>query len=406
MTELLTIQRPKRWDTPFDSHMNEADVDGLMASPPFDTIRNDSFPRTASLRDILLNDARIVTFRRGDIVIRRGDYGNAVFFVLRGSVRVLLDPEAENHLGDDTAYSKRSIFGALSQLWRKSDAPEARNVTTYQLQEGLGLRTDADGAARTFVDNIDDFVAKYRTVALGEGHMFGEIGAMSRTPRTATVFADSETEILEMRWQGLREVRRHSGSFREHTDKLYRERSLGMHLAESPLFANLSEDVLAEIAASTLFESYGEFEWFGSFKRVRGTDEAIEHEPVIAEEGHYADGLIMVRAGFARVSNVQGHGWRTVSYLAQNEVFGLSELYDHWRDGSEPALRHRLSAIGYVDVLRVPASLVERYVSNLTPEVLKACGAATETSVSGKPVSSRWSISWSIIESSTARQPC
>ena len=42
--------------------------------------------------------------------------------------------------------------------------------------------------------------------------MFGEIAALTRSPRTSTVFADAEAELLELRWQGLTGPRTYSTS--------------------------------------------------------------------------------------------------------------------------------------------------------------------------------------------------
>ena len=48
---------------------------------------------------------------------------------------------------------------------------------------------------------------KNRTARLGPGELFGEIAAIARTPRTATVIAEEPATLLELRWQGLREIR-------------------------------------------------------------------------------------------------------------------------------------------------------------------------------------------------------
>ena len=76
----------------------------------------------------------------------------------------------------------------------------------------------------------------------------------------------------------------------------------------------------------------------------------------------------MIRAGFARVSVKFGHGERTLTYLGKGDYFGLDELYAAWKDKSPGLLRTTLSAIGYVDILRVPTEILERVVfPNLAP---------------------------------------
>ena len=49
------------------------------------------------------------------------------------------------------------------------------------------------------------------------GDVFGEIAALSRMPRTSTIFAASdEAELLEIRWQGLRDLMRSDEQMRQH----------------------------------------------------------------------------------------------------------------------------------------------------------------------------------------------
>lgn len=364
------MRRPQRWDTPFGPEMTDALVERVLATSLFRSIDPERFPPSLSLADIIAHDARIRSFLRGDIVMREGDYGNSAFVVLQGSAAVLLDRETPEPLSPARSVARRSLYGALSQLWRNPSQPEVRDVATYQGGAALRLRGAHSEEPRTYIEDLDGFLAASEIAEISEGQMFGEIAALSRTSRTATVFALTDCELLEIRWQGLREIRRRDAGFREYIDKLYRSRSLKNHLAESPLLRHLDDETLELIAAQTAFETHGEFEWFGAFKRqlgVGGASSVIEQEPLIAEEGHYVDGLIMIRSGFARVSERLGYGHRTVRYATNNDVFGFDELADHWRHGSELLLRHSLHAIGYVDILRVPTALVERYILPNTP---------------------------------------
>ena len=73
-------------------------------------------------------------------------------------------------------------------------------------------------------------------VKLKEGDFFGEIAALSRSPRTATIFAvGDKTELLEIRWQGLRDLLRFDDRLRQHIDRIYRERTLATHLRAIPM---------------------------------------------------------------------------------------------------------------------------------------------------------------------------
>jgi Fe-S-cluster-containing dehydrogenase component/CRP-like cAMP-binding protein len=366
------MQRPSRWDSPFSPDMTDADVGRLLSIPPLNAIDASLFPASLALTGIIRNDARIERCRRGDIVVREGDYGNSTFVVLEGAVGVVVAYDADMPFAAPQSRPRRNVMSSLAQIWRNALVPEARDVQRYLDRSAVSLRYENDTEARPVVKDLDALIAQAEIVTIGEGETFGEIAALSRTPRTATCVALTDCDLLELRWQGLRDIRRYDPGFRQRIDELYRTRSLQSHLAESPLFDHLDAAALSQIIAETQFETYGEFEWFSAFKRqIEESDESlvIEREPTIVNEGDYADGLILIRSGFARVSEKLGFGRRTVRCEMKNDVFGLEEVYEHWRNGGPLAYRHSLTAIGYVDILRVPTALVEQHVlPNLSPE--------------------------------------
>ncbi len=55
-------------------------------------IDSDAFPKTIPLEGIILNDARLLAFEKGEIVLREGDYGNSAFLILKGKVKVVINP--------------------------------------------------------------------------------------------------------------------------------------------------------------------------------------------------------------------------------------------------------------------------------------------------------------------------
>lgn len=369
MIEPLAIERPRRWDRPFGPEMTESDVNRVLELELFRDIDQSQFPKDQSLRDIIRNDGRVERYERGDIVVREGDYGSSVFVIMEGSVRVVFEDVVEIGLASAPRAPKRSILGALAQLWSNPRMPEVRDIATYQGGAALSIRGEST-AARTFIKDVDAFIAEHETFPMTEGQAFGEIAALSRRPRTATIFADAPLVVFELRWQGLRDIRRRDRKFREHVDALYRQRRWAQELAEVPLLMNQDEATLEEIAQHALFETYGEFEWFVSYKRARDSEDVMKAEPVIAEQGTYLDGLIIIRSGFARITERQDEGERTLGYATTNEVFGLDEIVDHWRNDTDLHLKRSLRAIGNVDVLRIPTALVEKHILPKAPEHL------------------------------------
>ncbi|MEX0643207.1 MAG: cyclic nucleotide-binding domain-containing protein [Pirellulales bacterium] len=360
MSELeIAVPRPQRWDEPF-GEMTDADVDALLRIAPFCRIDASAFPPTLPLRGILRGDTRIVRFQSGDLIVREGDYGHSAFLVLAGNVRVVLERLDPKLLGRDES-PRRSWRQALAQLWQNSRLPEVRRAVGPQVEENgsTGIRQEADGT-RVFLQDVPRLLSETGTVMLGAGEIFGELAALGRTQRTATVLADGPATLLEIRWQGLRDLMRRTPAIREHVEELYRKNSLRVHLRETPLLRELPADALERVAAATVFESFGNFDWYTDFgpDRRRDPAEQMASEPLIAAEGDRPTGLLLVRSGFARVSRRHGHGNQTVAYLGKGQVFGFDEI----ALGEDVELRHSLRAVGYVDVLRVPVDVVREVV--------------------------------------------
>lgn len=363
MPELeIAIPRPQRWDVPFGT-MTDRDVDRLLAIEPFRRIDASAFPPSIPLRGILSGDTRLGHYQAGDVVVREGDYGNSAFLVLTGSVRVMLDRLDPPLLGRDDP-PRRSWLQAIAQLWQNSRVPEVRTLDGATLAGSAANTRGEAGATRVFLQDFPRILDRAGSAQIGPGEIFGELSALSRTPRTATVLAEDRTLLLEIRWQGLRDLMRRTPEIREHIERTYRENSLRVHLRETPLLKELPTAALDAVAAATVFESYGNFDWYADFGANQKKDaaERIAAEPVIAAEGDPADGLLLVRSGFARVTQRHGHGHRTVAYLGKGHVFGLEELAAPMVDGAHATWKYSLRAVGYVDLLRIPAEVVQRSI--------------------------------------------
>ena len=368
MKNSISIPRPKRWDRPFGSNMTEEDVDRILTIPPFNRMDPGSYPPDVSLRGIIRNETRIRRYRNGDIVVREGDYENSAFFIISGAVRVVLQSLPNTVLGRQEP-TRKGFFEGLAQLWKNSKLPEVRDHLLYKADSSVQNRYDQWGNTQIFLQDLSTIIRNHKTARMEAGEFFGELSALGRTARTATVVADGEAELLEIRWQGLRQIRLRSKEMKEHIDALYRERSLKVHLRETPMFCHLNDEQLAKVADQTQFEAYGNFDWYGPYKSVAGRSpsERLEHEPIIVEEDHYPNGLILIRSGFARMSKRFGHGHRTLSYLGRGRTFGFEEIVHNWQNNSQISLQHTLRAIGYVDILFVPTRIVEELVLPFIP---------------------------------------
>jgi Fe-S-cluster-containing dehydrogenase component/CRP-like cAMP-binding protein len=361
-TETASLTRPQRWDQPFGPDMTDADVAMLRQRPDLAAIDASKFPPNSPLDGILKNDTRLVRYRPGDIVVREGDYGNSAFLILEGTARVVLAPGLSHSQLGRLQTARKGFLGALAQLWTNRKIPEVRDTSRYGAVAVRGGRRD-ESRAHAFLQDVPAIIGKNKTAQLGSGVLFGELAALGRVPRTATVFAETDAVLLEIRWQGLRELRRYDENWRRRIDESYRKNALKTHIQEVPYFAGLDPATLQSIADLTLFETYGSFDWHTDYQRLRKQEKlGSRHEPVIAREGDYPDGLVLIRAGFARVSVKLGNGERTLTYLGAGDDYGLFELYTGWQSKKEVPLETTLTALGYVDLLRVPTHILEQHV--------------------------------------------
>lgn len=355
-----SIRRPARWDVPFGERMSDHEVEQLMRVAPFSEMDQAKFPAALSLKGILKNDVRIVDYQDADIVIREGEYGSSAFLVLEGHVRVCLESLKDKLPPVGASAERKSLATRVKQLWGASQVSEYRTTSSAVDANGVGLREQGRGQ-RLFIQDVPRLLDENKTIELGAGEVFGELAALTRTTRSATVVATGCARLVEIRWQGLRDLMRFDSALRTHMETLYRQNSLNVHLRETPFLASLPKEAMEIVAERTLFENYGDFDWHHDFRSNQNRDVArrVEHEPLIAEQGDYPDGLILIRSGFARITYKRGKGEETLAYLGKGHCFGLEELWHNWKHVSGHPLLHSLRAIGYVDILRIPTDIVE-----------------------------------------------
>ncbi len=367
-----TLKKPRRWDLPYSAEpgvpgvapVDVADIEMLLAREPFSRMSPDSFPPTLKLTDILRNDCRLRRYRNGDLVVRLGDYGTSAFLILDGSVRVAVEGLDPDVLGR-TRPRKRGLLKSLLQPLTNSPIPESRDPRRYpqgQVQP-LALATEGTPEQPNVAEYLPRIYYHEQNVRLEAGQIFGELAALGRIPRAASIVSEGDSLLLEIRWQGLRDLRKYDEGLREHVDRQYRRYGLVATLQAAPLLDRLDAEAADEVARHAEFESYGAFDWYGTYKELRERElDPLSEEPLIAAEGDRVRGLILVRSGFARVSRRHGHGERTLNYLGPGQTFGLTELLEADRSGTRARYACTLRAIGYLDIVVIPAGIFRRHV--------------------------------------------
>jgi Fe-S-cluster-containing dehydrogenase component/CRP-like cAMP-binding protein len=376
------LERPQRWDAAFDPDLTEAAVDRLLATAPFRDMAADKFPKRTPLREILRNDTRLLKFRKGEIIVRQGDYGTSAFLILQGAARVVLKPDLPPALLGRQATNKKGIFRTLAQLWNGSRPPEFFPLNRLVPDADIGARQD-ENEVRVFLQDLPRVLDRHRTEQMTAGDFFGEIAALSRMPRTSTIFADSDdAELLEIRWQGLRDLMKFDDALRAHINRIYRARALASYLRATPIFKNLTKEQLDRVAGAVEFATFGDYDWSGDYKRLaQAGNVRPEKEPAIVTEGDYPNGIVLLRAGFARVSQKTGGGERTLNYIGAGQIFGLNEIAHNWRSKDRTVnYQFSLRAIGYTHLLIIPTRVMEEIVlpslsnTELPPPIVPGTG--------------------------------
>ncbi|MFP6665791.1 MAG: 4Fe-4S dicluster domain-containing protein [Pirellulales bacterium] len=348
--DTASISRIKPTDVPFAS-MTDAEIDRLVAVDALHAL-DPAFRESASFRSVIAKDTRLVEFQDGDIIVREGDWGNSAFFVVSGSVLVDVGRLTIDHLGRREV-KRKGLVSAIAQLWSNCRSGEFRDTANYHGQDEEQRRIG--GGSNLFLQDIPGVFDTDAPVEIQVGQLFGELAALGRTKRTATVIAKGSVQLLEVRWQGLRTLMRKDSEFRAMIDDVFRRDTLAGFLQRSPLFEQLAdnEEAMAELVSSVQLRTYGEYDKIGSYKelaRTRTTSN-LDDEPLIAAEGDHPNNIIFIRNGLARVSRRQHHGHLTESYLGPGQVFGLYET----AQGRLP-LQSSLHAIGFVSTIEIPTT--------------------------------------------------
>ena len=354
-------RKARRWDVPFgDVPIELEDVEAILEMPVFEGLDARGFPDDLPLDRIISNDARIVRPGRGDAVYRQGEFGTSVFIVLRGRLDSTMTCSATRQ--DNSPSRGRRSWRSLSRVLpgRKRKRP----AETHGPAAAPG-KPAANGTTEHKSNGSGAFSPP--VLSLGQSKIFGALGAFNRRPRNSTVVSvDDDTILLEIRWPGVRDMLAWSETFRTKLEEAYAEWGLWSGLQGCSLFKNVDDRTLRLIAENATFERYDGFEWSRQFQKQSNKEDGrravFRNEPIIAEENHYLDGVLLIHTGFVRVTEKLGREERTVGYATKNTVFGLSEIAEGAIENEALLFRNGLRAAGYVDLIRIPTEIVEAHL--------------------------------------------
>src|SRR6185436_892478 len=122
-------------------------------------------------------------------------------------------------------------------------------------------------------------------------------------PRSATVQASTDVEVLEMLPNILNNVLYNSPAFKDKLNKSYRTRALDSHFRSVPIFHNVSQAFLDQLR-----------------DRVDLMD--VLPGQVICRQGEVADAFYLIRLGFVKVTQDFPGGEMVLTYLSRGAYFG------------------------------------------------------------------------------------
>lgn len=358
--------------------LSDADVRFVQTRQPFCDLDPSAFSKNLPLAKILQTQTQLRRVTPGQVLVRRGDYGNSAMLILAGTVSVL-NPSPRGQSGassidslatdSDPPPAKRSLGQRLRDCIITPKHPHTRREDQIRPAAGGKQRIgQTDHQVAMFMQDFAAVMVDGQHAALGPGEMFGEVAAMYRTPHSATVVATEESAVLEITWQGLRELRRDK-AFDQNLDDHYRRHWLPLHLRENQLLRFLDDQTIAKIAAASTLRSYGRLRWYADYRKTtkRSPAEQIAEEPVVVREGSFPTDLLIVRSGFGRVSVEHGASVQTTAYLGAGHVFDLESVVRNCLNPSRPQMhQHALRAVGMLDVIAIP---IELFADEVLPKI-------------------------------------
>lgn len=138
---------------------------------------------------------------------------------------------------------------------------------------------------------------------LGDGDFFGEMALLSGAPRSATVTAEEESEILEFRADVLLGAAGHHPHVAQSLRRFYRQRLLANALAVSPIF-----------------RPFGRGDRKLIMERFRARE--VTEGEVVIREGTPSDGLYVVLEGAVDVLKQKGGHEVVAAQLREGDLFG------------------------------------------------------------------------------------
>jgi Fe-S-cluster-containing dehydrogenase component/CRP-like cAMP-binding protein len=276
----------------------------------------------ATLEELSPDVAR-ARWKTGVVLFEEGTYIDLAFFVVQGEVEVGLTRVKRSVPLEATFAPGRTAGVELA-------APAAGGTRLLEIRE----KTRAVPERIALLTALDVELSAGDTARLGPGEVFGEIGALSGWPQSATARTRTECTLVQIRLPALQAMRKKTPAFKARLDAVYRERSLTALLSGTPVFRGCSP---------------------GTIEELRRGVELVSFSPgdEIAVTGNDVDAAYLVRSGFVRLAQPVGVGEIAASYLSKGMTLGDVELV------AAEATRWEATAtsVEYTELVKIPREL-------------------------------------------------
>jgi Fe-S-cluster-containing hydrogenase component 2/CRP-like cAMP-binding protein len=197
-----------------------------------------------------------------------------------------------------------------------------------------------------------------------EDIILGEMACLNRYPRTATVVAVEESEVIEIGSNVLYMLQRNASS-RNVLNEAYRRHALNSDLDRLPSLKCLTSEELKSLAKSVELMS-------------------VEPGQPIFRQGEVGDDMFLVRLGYVKVSRKQGYGDQVINYVGPGnldgqigvfgEVAALSTIYSDELADELQSLKYTpgertssCTALDHVELVRIRGRQLKQ-ISEANPE--------------------------------------
>lgn len=255
-------------------------------------------------------------FEKGDLICREGEYGSTAFYILQGRCQVFISSPIAHVKSRKEEGAGVGLMGLV------------RTFTSYLTGREEDPRREASQQTYIPIDAPIDLDYHHPVGELGPGDLFGEMTCMSFYPRSATVRAVEDCQVLEMLRNILDFLLKKSKTLKRHLDEAYRQRAMDNHLRSVPIFAGLTDAFL---------------------DHLRQRVELLRLDPgeVICRQGEAADSFYLIRLGFVKVAQQHPGGELVLAYLGRGQYFGEMGLLS-----GEPRTA-TCTALDHVEVVRI-----------------------------------------------------